>query len=97
MCVIYFTFDHPRRLRSGVYFGKLLGRTDVEDALRRLDVLIQQEVQMAIAQLMKAAGEHLLTHVMLEPMPNTLVAHYQLIRRNEVLVTFLYHSFRCEH
>jgi len=44
-----------------------LGRTDIEDALKRLDILIQQEVQMAIAQIVKAAGEHPVTHFMLNP------------------------------
>ena len=39
-------------------FGrKLLGRTDIEDALKRLDSLIQEEVQMAIAQILKATTE----------------------------------------
>jgi hypothetical protein len=34
-----------------------MGRTDIEDALKRLDSLIQQEVQMAIAQILKATTE----------------------------------------
>ncbi|KAH9074709.1 hypothetical protein EDB83DRAFT_2653268 [Lactarius deliciosus] len=36
---------------------KLLGRTDIEDALKRLDSLIQEEVRMAIAQTMRATFE----------------------------------------
>ena len=38
---------------SEIFARKLLGRTDIEDALKRIDVLIQQEVQMAIAQMLK--------------------------------------------
>ena len=34
-----------------------MGRSDIEDALKRLDSLIQEEVQMAIAQILKAATE----------------------------------------
>ena len=32
---------------------KLVGKTDIEDALSRLDKLTQEEVRMAIAQLLK--------------------------------------------
>ena len=34
-----------------------MGRSDIEDALKRLDSLIQEEVQMAIAQILKATTE----------------------------------------
>ena len=34
-----------------------MGRGDIEDALKRLDALIQEEVQMAIAQILKATTE----------------------------------------
>ncbi|KAH9014711.1 hypothetical protein EDB84DRAFT_1443729 [Lactarius hengduanensis] len=37
------------------YLKKLIGRRDVEDALGRLDRLTQQEVQMAIVQVLKVA------------------------------------------
>ncbi|KAI9432706.1 hypothetical protein H4582DRAFT_1088189 [Lactarius indigo] len=47
-----------KRKRARIYFRKLLGRKDIEDALRRLDNLIQEEVRMAIAQTMKATIEH---------------------------------------
>ncbi|KAH9009139.1 hypothetical protein EDB84DRAFT_1446463 [Lactarius hengduanensis] len=47
-----------KRKRARIYFRKLLGRTDIEDALKRLDSLIQEEVRMAIAQTMKATFEH---------------------------------------
>ena len=33
---------------------KLIGRTDIEDALKRLDKLTQEEVRMAVAQNLKA-------------------------------------------
>ena len=33
---------------------KLIGRTDVEDALKRLDKLTQEEARMAVAQNLKA-------------------------------------------
>jgi len=34
-----------------------LGRTDIEDALKRLDSLIQEETKMAIVQVKKATSE----------------------------------------
>ena len=43
---------------SGIYFRKLLGRMDIEDALKRLDSLIRDEIRMAIAQTMKVTIEH---------------------------------------
>ena len=36
---------------------KLLGRTDIEDALKRLDRLIQEELQMVTAHILKATTE----------------------------------------
>ncbi|KAH8980918.1 hypothetical protein EDB86DRAFT_2977964 [Lactarius hatsudake] len=39
--------------RTKKYFKKLVGKTDIEDALRRLDKLTQDEVRMATAQLLK--------------------------------------------
>ncbi|KAF8267758.1 hypothetical protein EI94DRAFT_1700748 [Lactarius quietus] len=41
-----------KRKRAKIYFRKLLGRTDIEDALKKLYNLIQKEVPMAIAQTM---------------------------------------------
>ena len=35
------------------FFKKLLGRKDVEDALRRLDLLTQEQVHMAMVELLK--------------------------------------------
>ncbi|KAI9449931.1 hypothetical protein BJY52DRAFT_212138 [Lactarius psammicola] len=39
--------------RAMKYLKKLVGRRDIEDALRRLDRLTQQEVQMAIVEVLK--------------------------------------------
>ncbi|KAF8264193.1 hypothetical protein EI94DRAFT_1703441 [Lactarius quietus] len=47
-----------KRKRSKIYLRKLLGRKDIEDALKRLDNLIQEEVRMATAETMKATIEH---------------------------------------
>jgi hypothetical protein len=41
-------------LSSEKYGTKLIGRTEMEDALKRLDKLTQEEVQMAVAQNLKA-------------------------------------------
>ena len=43
----------PTDRRSEKYLKKLVGKTDIEDALRRLDKLTQEEVRMATAQLLK--------------------------------------------
>ena len=34
-----------------------MGRSDIQDALKRLDILIQEEAQMAIVQTLKATTE----------------------------------------
>jgi hypothetical protein len=36
------------------YLTRLIGRTDIEDALKRLDKLINEEARMATAQILKA-------------------------------------------
>ena len=41
----------------GKYVKKLVGRTDIEDALDRLDRLTQDEVRMAAAEGLKATHE----------------------------------------
>ena len=41
-------------LSSEKYGMKLIGRTEIEDALKRLDKLTQEEVQMAVAQNLNA-------------------------------------------
>ena len=55
---ILLTYSNHSQIWSGIYFRKLLGRTDIEDALKRLDNLIQDEVRMAMAQTMKATIDH---------------------------------------
>ncbi|KAH9061872.1 hypothetical protein EDB87DRAFT_1609873 [Lactarius vividus] len=42
-----------KQRRTKKYLKKLIGKTDIEDALRRLDKLTQEEVRMATAQLLK--------------------------------------------
>jgi ribosomal 50S subunit-associated protein YjgA (DUF615 family) len=39
--------------RSEKYLKKLMGKTNIEDALRRLDKLTQEEARMATAQLLE--------------------------------------------
>ena len=41
---------------SETYLKKLIGRTDIEDALKRLDRLTQEEARMAAAQVLKVAN-----------------------------------------
>ena len=38
---------------SGKYLKKLVGRSDIEDALKRLDKLTQEEARMATAQVLQ--------------------------------------------
>ncbi|KAH8993409.1 hypothetical protein EDB92DRAFT_2102911 [Lactarius akahatsu] len=46
-----------KRRRAKIFARKLLGRTDIDDALKRLDSLIQEEFQMVTAQILKVATE----------------------------------------
>ena len=39
------------------YLKKLLGKTEIEDALKKLDRLTQEELRMAMAQLLKVAED----------------------------------------
>ena len=53
----FFHINAPLRTdwrRLETYFKKLVGRTDLEDALRRLDKLTQEEARMATAETLKA-------------------------------------------
>ncbi|KAH9022787.1 hypothetical protein EDB85DRAFT_1895112 [Lactarius pseudohatsudake] len=43
--------------KTKAYLRKLLGRTDIEDALKKLDSLTQEEVRMAIAQVLQGVNE----------------------------------------
>ncbi|KAH9029172.1 hypothetical protein EDB85DRAFT_2276158, partial [Lactarius pseudohatsudake] len=46
-----------QRSKTEIYLRKLLGRTDIEDALKKLDGLTQEEVRMAIAQVLQGVNE----------------------------------------
>ncbi|KAH9033738.1 hypothetical protein EDB83DRAFT_2554774, partial [Lactarius deliciosus] len=46
-----------KRRRAKIFARKLLGRTDIEDALKRLDSLIQEEIHMVDAQILKIVTE----------------------------------------
>ena len=48
---------HHSYVSLEVFARKLLGRTDIEDALKKLDSLIQEEFQMATAQILKVTTE----------------------------------------
>jgi hypothetical protein len=49
---------HHPHVSSVIFVRKLLvGKTDIEKALKRLDSLTQEEVQMAIAQILKSTTE----------------------------------------
>jgi hypothetical protein len=41
------------RIFSEKYIKKLIGKTEIEDALKRLDKLTQEEARMATAQVLK--------------------------------------------
>jgi hypothetical protein len=41
------------KIFSEKYLKKLVGRTDIEDALKRLDKLTQEEARMATVQVLK--------------------------------------------
>jgi hypothetical protein len=47
----------PSHIFSEKYLKKLVGRTDIEDGLKKLDNLIQGEHGMATAQVLKVANE----------------------------------------
>ena len=46
------------QISLGKYLNRLLGKNDIEDALKRLDTLTQEEARMAIAEVLKV------THMM---------------------------------
>lgn len=52
----YFLIDIPQLTEqySEKYLSKLIGKTDMEDALKRLDRLTHEKARMAIAQSLKA-------------------------------------------
>ncbi|KAF8274330.1 hypothetical protein EI94DRAFT_851249 [Lactarius quietus] len=54
LSILAIAMKEVKRIRAKIYFRKLLGRTDIEDALKKLYSLLQKEVPMAVAQTMKA-------------------------------------------
>jgi hypothetical protein len=54
---ICFNTPDESHIWSEIYFRKLLGRTDIEGALKRVNSVIQNEVPMAIAQTMKVTSD----------------------------------------
>jgi hypothetical protein len=67
---------------SELFARKLLGRTDIEDALKRLDCLIQEEFKMVMAQVLKVTTEvkdgtrryRRVTNITLNPRPSIIGA-----------------------
>ncbi|KAH9170906.1 hypothetical protein EDB89DRAFT_2243791 [Lactarius sanguifluus] len=57
LAILSIATKEVKRLRAKLFVRKLLGRADIEDALKRLDRLIQEEIQMAIAQILKVTTE----------------------------------------
>jgi hypothetical protein len=62
---------------------KLVGRTDIENALKRLDGLTREEVQMAIAQILEATDELKDSAQPLTPVPNPTL-NFDPLRRDEI-------------
>jgi hypothetical protein len=54
ICDIYFKL-HPDPLHAEKFLMKLVGKTDIEDALKRLDKLTLEESLMATAEILKVA------------------------------------------
>jgi hypothetical protein len=54
---VSFTYKFPlTKPFSEKYLKKLMGKNDIEDALKRLDRLTQEEARMAAAQLLKVTN-----------------------------------------
>ena len=63
-------------LGSEKFFKKLVGRKDIEDALRRLDRLTQEEALMAAAQILNLTHTvHNKLDVVMKGIPDLLVIH----------------------
>jgi hypothetical protein len=52
-----FYYPLSAHIQSETYILKLFGNTDIENALKRLDSLTREEVQIAIAQVLKVMSE----------------------------------------
>ncbi|KAH9033932.1 hypothetical protein EDB84DRAFT_83913 [Lactarius hengduanensis] len=53
LCILSIATKEMEQSRTKTYFKKLVGRTDIEDALKRLENLIQEEHRMATAQVLR--------------------------------------------
>ncbi|KAF8486910.1 hypothetical protein DFH94DRAFT_796961 [Russula ochroleuca] len=53
LCILATATKEIKQGRTKKYLKKLVGRTDIEDALKRLDKLTQEEARMATAQVLK--------------------------------------------
>ncbi|KAH8998340.1 hypothetical protein EDB86DRAFT_835226 [Lactarius hatsudake] len=54
LCILSIATKEVKRWRAKIYFRRLLGRTDVEDALKMLGSLIEEQIRMATTQATKA-------------------------------------------
>ncbi|KAI0290287.1 hypothetical protein BC826DRAFT_1187375 [Russula brevipes] len=54
LCILGIATKEIKQGRAKKYVKKLIGRTDLEDALKKLDKLTQEEAQMATAEVLKA-------------------------------------------
>ncbi|KAF8492083.1 hypothetical protein F5888DRAFT_1860114 [Russula emetica] len=54
LSILAIAIKEMKQGRTKKYLKKLVGRTDIEDALKRLDKLTQEEARMATAQVLKA-------------------------------------------
>ncbi|KAH9061959.1 hypothetical protein EDB87DRAFT_390191 [Lactarius vividus] len=79
--------------------SEFLGRTDIEDALKRLDGLIQEEVRMAMAQTMNHAQPiRPVTHLLLDHCQSRRCQECQRqYRRNEVFMICYSHRLYYEY
>ncbi|KAH9025556.1 hypothetical protein EDB84DRAFT_369073 [Lactarius hengduanensis] len=57
LSILSITTKEVKRWRAKIYFRRLLGRTDIEDALKMLDSLIEEQIRMATTQATKATSE----------------------------------------
>ncbi|KAH9027502.1 hypothetical protein EDB83DRAFT_2319659 [Lactarius deliciosus] len=57
IAILSIATNEMQQSKAKIYLRKLLGRTDIEDALKKLDSLTQEEVRMAIAQVLQGINE----------------------------------------
>ncbi|KAI0275721.1 hypothetical protein BGY98DRAFT_935590 [Russula aff. rugulosa BPL654] len=88
------TVEIKERRRSQEFLKKLLGRNDVEDALKRLDQLTQEEAKMATAEVLKVtrgmdSNVKVIDNNMkvLIDVIQVLMLYHQMVRRQEASST----------